>query len=113
MDFGDVLEGMEFEGDTFAPASIVCDTRDGELAIVVSQTGDDLEVRFFTNPLEVHRGKATDFTSVEGGQLACVGFVVDSLAVDEAHTAKAVTQISKLLDVLPDDLVELIRPAKS
>ena len=109
MDFGDVLEGMAFEGDVFEPASIVCDVRDGELAVVVAQTGDDLEVRWFSNPLAVHRGKASDFASVEGRQLACVGFVIDSLDTDEAHTAKVVSQVTKLLAGLPSDLFELIR----
>lgn len=113
MDFGEVLDGIGFGGDQYAPASIVCDTRDGELAIVVSQTGEELEVRWFSNPLEIHRGKSSDFAPVEAGQVACVGFVVDSIDFDEAHTAKAIAQVGKLMDKLPSELVDLIRATKT
>ena len=104
---------FSFEGDAFAPASIVCDTRDGELAIVVAQTGEDLDVRWFSNPLDIHHGKAIDFAPVEEGRLACVGFVVDSLDYDEAHMAKAIAQVGKLFDVLPADFVALIQSART
>lgn len=109
MDFEDVIEGMAFEGDAFAPASIVCDTRDGELAVVVSQNGEDIEVRLFSNPTQLHRGKTIDFTPVEDQRLACVGFVVDSLDNDESHTANAIAQVSRLLQRLPVQMIDLIR----
>ena len=109
MDIGDVIEGMAFEGDAFTPASIVCDTRDGELAVVVAQSGDDLDVRWFSSPLDVHHGKAADFASVAGRPIVSVGFVADSLENDEAHMAKAVAQVGKLVDVLPAELLDLIR----
>ncbi|MBV8491584.1 MAG: hypothetical protein JO199_13740 [Candidatus Eremiobacteraeota bacterium] len=109
MEIGDVLEGMDFGGETFAPASIVCDTRDGELAVVVAQAGEDVEVRYFSNPLEIHGGKTDDFAAVESNNIACVGFVVDLLESDEAHTAKAIGQLSKLMQKLPSDLIDLIR----
>jgi hypothetical protein len=109
MDFEQVLEGIDFEGESFAPAAIVFDVRDGELAVVVAQSGDTLQVRWFSNPLDIHQGKTMDFAPVEGRQLACVGFVVDSLENDEAHTAKVVAQVTKLINDLPADLLELIR----
>jgi len=109
MDIEDAIDGMAFEGDTFLVASIVCDTRDGELAIVVAQNGEELDVRLFSKPLEIHRGKAIDFTPVDGQQLACVGFVADSLENDEAHTSKAIAQVTKLFTVLPPSFIDLIR----
>ena len=100
---------MAFEGDMFLVASIVCDTRDGELAIVVAQAGEEVDVRWFSNPLEIRRGKAIDFAPVDGRRLACVRFVADSLENDEAHTAKAIAQVGKLFTVLPPDFIDLIR----
>lgn len=100
---------MAFEGDSFPPASVVCDTRDGELAIVVSQTGDDVDVRWFSNPLEIRHGKAANFAPVEGRRLACVGFLADSLDNDETHMSKAIAQVSHLLGVLPTEFIDLLR----
>ena len=109
MDIGDGIEGMAFEGDEFSVASIVCDTRDGELAIVVAQAGEEIDVRWFSKPLEIHRGKAIDFAPVDGRRLACVGFVADSLESDESHMAKAIAQVGELFTALPPDFIDLIR----
>ena len=109
MDIEDAVEGMGFEGEMFVVASIVCDTRDGELAIVVAQTGEEVDVRWFSKPLEIHRGRAIDFARVDGRQLACVGFVAESLENDEAHMAKAIAQVGKLFTVLPPVFIDLIR----
>jgi hypothetical protein len=109
MSFDDEFGEITFEGDAFSPAAIVCDTRDGELAIVVEQQGEELRVRWYSAPLEVHTGKTLDFALVETGKLACVGFVVDTADDDQAHQAKAYAQLGALAKILPGEFREFLR----
>ena len=100
---------ITFEGELFGAGTIACDTRDGELVFVLEQRGQDVDVRWFSEPLKIATCNVDDLAHLDDKKLACVGFVTETASDDQAHMAKAFRQLTALANALPADLRDFLQ----
>lgn len=99
---------MIYKRFEFPPSSLVYDTRDGELAIVVDQRNELLDVRWLSDPREIFASNAAEFAAVDASPIAMFGIRADTANDTTAYADKAVGQLRDLVKALPDSLVRIV-----